>query len=55
MYRTDEATHLGSPADAYESERIAWVPLARVPALIGRGEIVSATTTAALLYLLSTG
>jgi hypothetical protein len=55
VYRTDEATHLGSPADAYESERIAWVPLAGIPALIGRGEIVSATTTAALLYLLSTG
>jgi 8-oxo-dGTP pyrophosphatase MutT (NUDIX family) len=55
VYRADEATHLGSPADAYESDRIAWMPLDQVPALIGRGEIVSATTSAALLYLLSTG
>ena len=36
VYRADEATHLGSPADAFESERIAWVPLDQVPALIGR-------------------
>jgi hypothetical protein len=55
VYRADEATHLGSPADAFESERIAWVPLDQVPALIGRGEIVSATTTSALLYLLAAG
>jgi 8-oxo-dGTP pyrophosphatase MutT (NUDIX family) len=55
VYRADEATHLGSPADAFESERIAWVPLDQVPALIGRGEIVSATTASALLYLLAAG
>ncbi|MGI8447207.1 MAG: NUDIX hydrolase [Streptosporangiaceae bacterium] len=55
VYRADEATHIGAPADAFESERIAWVPLADVPALIGRGDIASATSTAALLYLLSTG
>ena len=55
VYRADEATHLGSPADAFESERIAWVPLDQVPDLIGRGEIVSATTASALLYLLAAG
>jgi hypothetical protein len=55
VYRADEATHLGSPADAFESERIAWVPLDQVPALISRGEIVSATTASALLYLLAAG
>ncbi len=55
MYRADEATQLGSPADPFESERIAWVPLDDVPALIGRGEIASATTSAALLYLLAAG
>ncbi len=55
MYRADEATYLGAPADPFESERIAWVPLADVPALIGRGDITSATSSAALLYLLSTG
>jgi hypothetical protein len=31
------------------------VPLDQVPALIGRGEIVSATTASALLYLLAAG
>ena len=55
VYRADEATHLGSPADAFESERVAWVPLDDVPGLIGRGDIVSSTTTSALLYLLAAG
>jgi len=55
VYRADEATYLGRPADPSESERIAWMPLDQVPALIGQGDMVSATTTSALLYLLSTG
>jgi hypothetical protein len=35
--------------DSYESEYVEWVPLARVPELIGKGQIVSGTTVAALL------
>jgi hypothetical protein len=37
----------------YESSRIGWVPLAGVPALIGRGEISSGTAHAAQLYAIT--
>jgi 8-oxo-dGTP pyrophosphatase MutT (NUDIX family) len=53
VYRADGATYRGEPVDGFESQRVAWVPLADVPALIGRGEIVSGTTLVALLYVLS--
>jgi ADP-ribose diphosphatase len=53
IYRTSEATRAGEPADAYEAERIDWVPLADVAALIARGQITSSTTQAALLYTLA--
>ncbi len=53
IFRTDEATHHGDPADRYEAERIDWVALAAVPGLVRDGHITSGTTLAALLYLLS--
>jgi ADP-ribose diphosphatase len=52
IYRADEATYIGK-ADECESDRVAWVPLAESRALIGKAEITSGTTIAALLYLLS--
>jgi 8-oxo-dGTP pyrophosphatase MutT (NUDIX family) len=52
IYRADGATHIGKPADSIESERVAWVPLADVPSLIQKREIVSGTTLAALLYVI---
>ena len=55
VYRADEATRIGSPSDPSESERIAWVPLAEVPALISQGDMASATTSAVLLFLLAAG
>jgi 8-oxo-dGTP pyrophosphatase MutT (NUDIX family) len=53
IYRADQATHIGRPADSMESERVAWVPLADLRSLIGKQEITSGTTLAALLYVLS--
>jgi 8-oxo-dGTP pyrophosphatase MutT (NUDIX family) len=53
IYRADEAEYIGNPADSFESERVAWVPLAEVRSLIDKAEIVSGTTLAALLYVLS--
>jgi 8-oxo-dGTP pyrophosphatase MutT (NUDIX family) len=53
IYRADAATYIGKPIDSFESERIAWVPLADVRSLIDKAEIVSGTTVAALLYVLS--
>jgi 8-oxo-dGTP pyrophosphatase MutT (NUDIX family) len=53
VYLADGAQQIGPPQDAYESSRIAWVTLADVPAIIGRGEISSGTTLAALLYAIT--
>lgn len=53
IYRADEATHIGKPVDGFESERVAWVPLADLRSLMDKAEIVSGTTLAALLYVLS--
>ena len=44
---------IGPPEDDFESDRVAWVPLADVPWLIGRGDITSGTTLAALLYTIA--
>jgi len=41
------------PEDDFESSRVAWMTLADVPAVIGRGEISSGTTVAALLYAIT--
>jgi ADP-ribose diphosphatase len=53
IFRADTATLIGPPTEAFESERIDWVPLADVPGLIARREIVSGTTAVALLCLLT--
>jgi hypothetical protein len=55
LFVADGATKIGQPADAFESARIEWMPLAEAPALIAKREIVCASTMAALLYLLVAG
>jgi 8-oxo-dGTP pyrophosphatase MutT (NUDIX family) len=54
VYLADGAEHVGPPRDGYESSRIAWMDLADVPAVIGRGEISMGTAVAALLYTITT-
>lgn len=51
VFASEHATYTGPPAEAYESQRIAWVPLAEIPGLAGSGEITSGSTLAALLYV----
>ena len=51
LYWADEATCTGPPQDAFESSRVAWVPLTRVPDLIARGEVPAANMAAGLLML----
>jgi 8-oxo-dGTP pyrophosphatase MutT (NUDIX family) len=46
------ATYVGPPDDPFESDRVDWVPLFKVPDLITNGEIRAANTMAALLVLL---
>jgi 8-oxo-dGDP phosphatase len=50
IFRADGATYIGPPSDDFEAERIEWVPLSEIRRLIDKGDIVSGTTMAALLY-----
>ena len=51
VYWTDQVIHRGDPPAAFEAERIEWIPLGHVPALIADGQIRAASTAAALLVL----
>lgn len=51
VFWTDSAEYVEAPTDDFESERVEWVPLAKVPDLIAQGEIRLANTVAALLLL----
>ena len=53
IYLATQAEHIGAPEDDFESDHVSWVPLAKVPSLISRGNITSGTTLAALMYVLT--
>ncbi len=53
IYLADGAERIGPPEDNFESDRVSWVPLAGIPALVSQGEISTGTTLAALLYALT--
>ncbi|MEV6866283.1 NUDIX hydrolase [Streptosporangium subroseum] len=53
IFRADSATYTGPPTEAWEAERVEWVPLADIRELVGKGDIVSGTSMAALLYVLT--
>jgi 8-oxo-dGTP pyrophosphatase MutT (NUDIX family) len=53
IFRADGATYIGPPSEDWESERIDWVPLSDVRRLIDTRDIVSGTSIAALLYVLT--
>jgi 8-oxo-dGTP pyrophosphatase MutT (NUDIX family) len=53
LFAADGATEIGRPQDEFESSRVEWVPLASVPDLIAKREIVSTSTMTALLHLLA--
>jgi 8-oxo-dGTP pyrophosphatase MutT (NUDIX family) len=52
IFRADSATYTGPPTDAFESDRIEWIPLRDIRSLIDKRHIVAGTTLVALLYLL---
>jgi 8-oxo-dGTP pyrophosphatase MutT (NUDIX family) len=54
IFVADGAERVGDPTDV-EAERIEWLPLESAPGLVARGEIGSASTVAALLYLMAQG
>jgi len=47
------AERIGEPTDTEEVGRVEWVPLARVPELAQRGELLGSGTLVALLYYLA--
>jgi 8-oxo-dGTP pyrophosphatase MutT (NUDIX family) len=54
-YLAEGAEHVGEPVDSSESDRIDWLPLADLPALIRSGEIEDGNTLTAILWLLQFG
>jgi 8-oxo-dGTP pyrophosphatase MutT (NUDIX family) len=55
LYRADGATLIGPPSDPTEAERVEWVPLAGIPGLIARGELVDGPTLTALGVAMTLG
>lgn len=53
VFHADGAQQVSAPEDDFESTRIEWVPLGQVRELIDKQEIVSTSTAAGLLYLLT--
>jgi 8-oxo-dGTP pyrophosphatase MutT (NUDIX family) len=47
------AVQVGEPTDLEEAGRVGWVPLAAVPDLIAKGQILGSGSLVGLLYLLS--
>lgn len=47
------AEYICEPADVTEAQRVEWVPLRDIPALIAKGEVVSGATLVGMLYVLA--
>ncbi|MER5492152.1 NUDIX domain-containing protein [Streptomyces sp. NPDC002490] len=52
VFRTDDAHHVAAPTERNESDRLEWLPLTDLPALISRREIVSSATLVGIMALL---
>jgi 8-oxo-dGTP pyrophosphatase MutT (NUDIX family) len=55
VYLAEGAVHVGEPEDRSEADRVEWVPISELPALIRRGEIQDGYSLTALLWLLQLG
>ncbi len=51
IFATTRATYVGPAVDDYAAEHVEWVRLDSIQELIGKGQIVSGTTVAALLMV----
>ncbi|WP_112243978.1 NUDIX hydrolase [Kribbella monticola] len=54
VFRATSASYVGEPVERNESDRIEWVPLADIPGMIARQEIVSGITLVGLQQVLLT-
>jgi 8-oxo-dGTP pyrophosphatase MutT (NUDIX family) len=55
IFVANGAEHIGEPADSSESDRVEWIEVVQLPALIRRGEIRDGYSLTALLWLLQMG
>ncbi|MFF1934597.1 NUDIX domain-containing protein [Streptomyces sp. NPDC058228] len=53
IYVGKGAQHVGDPTDIEEAGHVAWVPLADIPGLMARGELMGAGRLVALLHVLA--
>ncbi|MGW0996661.1 NUDIX domain-containing protein [Streptomyces sp. NPDC002520] len=52
VFRTDDARRIGAPTERNESDRLEWIPLSRIRAMVVRREIVSSATLVGVTALL---
>jgi len=52
LFLADGATHVGPPSDPGEADRIEWVPLDEVQALVQRGEMLDGLSLTTVLWAL---
>jgi 8-oxo-dGTP pyrophosphatase MutT (NUDIX family) len=55
LYLAEGAVQVGEPADRSEADRIEWLPVEELRALVRRGEIQDGNTLTALLWFLQFG
>jgi 8-oxo-dGDP phosphatase len=52
IFRADGAEYVGPPTERNESDRIEWVPIAKIRSMIDRREIFSSASLLGLMYVL---
>lgn len=55
IYLAAGAEHVGDPADASESDRVEWVPVADLPGLMRSGQVQDGYSLTALLWFMAFG
>jgi 8-oxo-dGTP pyrophosphatase MutT (NUDIX family) len=55
IFLANGATHVGDPSDPSESERVEWVPIARLRELVRAGEMTDGLSLTGVLYALAYG
>lgn len=55
LFEATGATHVGDPVDAFEAERVEWVPVDEVRRLVRDGEVRDGLSLTALLWAFSFG
>lgn len=54
VYLGTKAVRVGEPSDGEEAGRVDWVPLASIPDLVAKGDVLGSGSLVGLLYLFAT-